>query len=751
MTNLRGLVGNLTIGNILTAGVVLFLLGLAVVGVTTELAFKQVGVGGEFYQRIVAGKDLLGDILPPPEYAIEPYLEANLIYNGQGRLADHKARLASLRKDFDDRRAYWRASSLPADLRSEIVDAAAEEAVAMWRELDGPFLAAAAAGDRAKLDAAFQRVTQHYARHREIIDDVVAKANAFVGHNEKSAIVQSERAMAIDLGLIGLLVLVQIIEFASLRRGVAQPVAGVAERLAELGSATDHHARATLLQMRLDINLTALRGALYARGPAHVDGDKLYFGDYLVNNDTNIVDDIKRRFGGVATVFLDDTRIATNVTTESGARAVGTKLPRAPVYERMFDEGAMFQGQAEILGRDFITIYEPIMQDDKTIGAIFVGVPLSDADNAVVNASQRNEVLRMLAALEVADSAIARKDEIERKALAARYRAADEARRAAAGAAATAASQRIVVASLSQALERLAENDLTHRIAEEFPSEYRALKINFERAAQMLSQTIGELVAQGRSILDVSTEISQSASDLSQRSEQQAANLEETSAALNEITASSKQASDGAAHARTVVAAADSDAARSAVVVDETIVAMREIADSAGKISQIVGLIDEIAFQTNLLAFNAGVEAARAGEAGRGFAVVAQEVRALALRSGDAAKDIRKLISTSTESVKQGVDLVSRTGDALKRIVEQVGQLSGIVGDIATGSKAQASGLTEVNSAIRQMNQLTQANAAIAQRSADTAKTLESEAEGLGALVARFHIDDQPRQRARAA
>ena len=749
MTNQRALFSNLTIGKMLTAGGALFLLGLAVVGVTTELAFREIGVGGAIYQRIVAGKDLLGDILPPPEYAIEPYLEANLIYNGQGKLADHKARLASLRKDFDDRRAYWRASSLPADLRNEIVETAAEAAVKMWSEIDGAFLAAAAAGDRTRLDAAFQRVTQYYTRHREIIDDVVNKSNDFVARSEKAANVQSDRAMAIDLGLIGLLALVQIVTFVSLRRGVARPVAGVAERLAELASAAGQFARATQLQMQLDVKLTALRAALYARGPALVKGDKLYFGNHLINNDTEIVDDIKRRFGGVATVFLGDVRISTNVLTESGARAIGTKLSRVPVYEKMFGEGAMFQGQTAILGRDYITIYEPITQDDKTIGAIFVGVPLSDAASEIEQFSQRNEVARMLNALDGVDSAIAQKNAIEREALATRYRATDEARRLAGLASAASASQRVVVASLAHALERLAENDLTYRIAEEFPSEYRALKVNFERAVQTLSQTVGAVVAQGRSILGVSAEISESAGSLSQRSEQQAANLEQTAAALNEITTTSKQASDGAAHARTVVAAADSDAARSATVVDQAITAMREIADSAGKISQIVGLIDEIAFQTNLLALNAGVEAARAGDAGRGFAVVAQEVRALALRSADAAKDIRALISTSTDGVKHGVDLVSRTGEALKRIVQQVGQLSGIVGEIANGAKTQSSGLTEVNSAMRQMDQLTQANAGIAQRSADTAKTLESEAERLGALVARFQIaGEAPRARA---
>ncbi len=179
---------------------------------------------------------------------------------------------------------------------------------------------------------------------------------------------------------------------------------------------------------------------------------------------------------------------------------------------------------------------------------------------------------------------------------------------------------------------------------------------------------------------------------------------------------------------------------------------MQGIAEAAGRIGQIVGLIDEIAFQTNLLALNAGVEAARAGEAGRGFAVVATEVRALALRAAQAAKDIRALIATSDVEVDRGVDLVTRTGEALKRIVGKVAELNVIVGDIASGSKEQAGGLGEINSAIHQMDQITQANASVALQSAEAAQALESEAEQLNALVSQFRLDaGAPQARARAA
>jgi methyl-accepting chemotaxis protein len=530
----------------------------------------------------------------------------------------------------------------------------------------------------------------------------------------------------------GLVFLAFVIVVASQRAGAVE----VAERLQALAVKTAGFARAAKAQRDLDANLNGLRGALEARGAARIVGDKLYFGDYLVNGETGIVDDVKRRYGGVATVFIGDTRCATNVTNAAGTRAVGTRLAAGPPHDKLFGECATFHGQAQILGRNYITIYEPILIDDRAIGAIFVGVPFEAATADVAGSG----VADMQSSLAIVDVAVEEKAAVDHEAMAARYQGADQARRVAARVAAASAAQRLVVGHLTEALSRLADNDLTHRIEAEFPSEYRALKVNFDRAAETLAATVGAVVSQGRAIFDVTAQISHNADDLSQRAEQQAASLEQSAAALNEIAATSKRSAEGASHARSVVAAADSDAAHSAVVVDEAIAAMREIEGSAGKIGQIVALIDEIAFQTNLLALNAGVEAARAGEAGRGFAVVASEVRALALRSAGAAKDIRGLITASAAEVGRGVALVTRTGEALKRIVEQVGQLYAIVGDIAAGSKEQASGLGEVSAAINQMDQITQANAAIAQRSNETARTLEGEAERLNALVQQFRI-----------
>jgi methyl-accepting chemotaxis protein len=238
-------------------------------------------------------------------------------------------------------------------------------------------------------------------------------------------------------------------------------------------------------------------------------------------------------------------------------------------------------------------------------------------------------------------------------------------------------------------------------------------------------------------------EITQASDDLSRRTEQQAASLEETAAALDQITATVRKTAENANAARDVVTTAKSDAERSGVVVRETVAAMTGIENSSKQIGNIIGVIDEIAFQTNLLALNAGVEAARAGDAGRGFAVVATEVRALAQRSADAAKEIKTLISASGTQVATGVKLVGETGIALGRIVEQVEQLNGLVRDIAGSAQEQATGLAEVNSAVNQMDQVTQQNAAMVEQSTAASHSLASEAEALGQLVGQFQIGGQ--------
>ncbi len=311
--------------------------------------------------------------------------------------------------------------------------------------------------------------------------------------------------------------------------------------------------------------------------------------------------------------------------------------------------------------------------------------------------------------------------------------------------------QQKMVDRVSEALGGIADGDLTYRIVGEFPKGYERLRLDFNRATEELQKTLTQVASAAHGIGSGSSEIRQASDDLSRRTEQQAASLEETASALDEIMATVKTTSLGANEARTVVAAAKSDAEHSGEVVRRAVDAMSAIEKSSAQIGQIIGVIDEIAFQTNLLALNAGVEAARAGDAGRGFAVVAAEVRALAQRSAAAAKDIKALISASSQQVGSGVELVGETGKSLERIVNQVNQINAVVTEIAASAQEQATGLSQVNTAVNQMDRVTQQNATMVEQSTAASYTLSQEADELTRLVAGFKLDASEAPSARSA
>jgi methyl-accepting chemotaxis protein len=302
------------------------------------------------------------------------------------------------------------------------------------------------------------------------------------------------------------------------------------------------------------------------------------------------------------------------------------------------------------------------------------------------------------------------------------------------------ACQLQMVQALGEALDRLAQGDLQSRLDIDVNPDFQKLKDDFNNAVALLDQAMGGVSAATDGIRSGTDEISIAADDLARRTEQQAASLEETAAALDEITQTVSRAADGAKQAQDVVAGAKSEAERSGIVVDQAVAAMGEIETSSREIGNIIGVIDEIAFQTNLLALNAGVEAARAGEAGKGFAVVAQEVRALAQRSAEAAKEIKALIGASTKQVEAGVGLVGQTGDALKGIVGKVAEIDELIIQISASSQDQARGLSEVNTAVNQMDQVTQQNAAMVEETTAATHSLKSQTAELARQVATFSI-----------
>ncbi|MBP1848869.1 methyl-accepting chemotaxis protein [Rhizobium halophytocola] len=511
----------------------------------------------------------------------------------------------------------------------------------------------------------------------------------------------------------------------------------------------------------------------------------------------NMIDTVGRMTGQTATIFgwddktQDFWRRTTNIVKPDGKRAVGTALGQTGAVYPVVTKGETFRGQAVILGTPYYTVYQPIFSPaGKVIGILYAGVrsaeidsvasqmtwtvgiaslvtlviaalimmfiarkimgPIpqltavasrladGDLDAEVPYQSLKNEIGALARNLDVFRENARRNRDLEDQAKA--NRTATEQERAANEAARAEEARRVqhAVDLLADGLQKLRDGDLTVRLEQPFHGDLDRLRSDFNSSVAKLNTTLGELTRETHGIQASANEMRSAGDDLSKRTEQQAASLEETSAALEQITSTVKSASTRADEASTMAQDATESTGNSSKVVADAVDAMGRIENASSEISKIINVIDEIAFQTNLLALNAGVEAARAGEAGKGFAVVAQEVRELAQRSANAAKDIKSLITKSSGEVSNGVSLVRATGDALTKISDQVAKINGHIGSIATAAREQATGLQEINTSVGQMDQFTQKNAAMVEETTAVTHRLAESASTLAELVGQF-------------
>ncbi|OAN44711.1 hypothetical protein A6A04_07760 [Paramagnetospirillum marisnigri] len=437
-------------------------------------------------------------------------------------------------------------------------------------------------------------------------------------------------------------------------------------------------------------------------------------------------------------------------------------------------------GLALLLGMGLATvIVRSITQPLNAILAVMARLAGGDREVAVIGSDRKDEIGDIGRAVEVFKQAAVEKHrmEEEQKAADAAQRQAEEAQRqheaaivAEVAQVASAASQgnldrridlagkdgfllslcegvntlvrltEVALKDVAGVLESVARGDLTRRITNPYEGVFDQLKTDVNRTADRLSDIVTNINTAAAQIGSAAAEVASGSQDLSERSEQQASSLEETAASMEELAATVRQNAANAQQASQLASAAREVAAGGGQVVTDAVAAMGRIETSSQKIGDIVGMIDEIAFQTNLLALNAAVEAARAGDAGKGFAVVAQEVRNLAQRSAQASREIKTLINQSGGEVAQGAELVKGAGKTLDDILGSVKRVADIVAEIASASAEQASGIDQVNSAVTQMDEMTQQNAALVEESTAAAHALEDQSRELNRLMGFFRV-----------
>lgn len=674
--------------------------GFTLFGMATLSAMKTLNVNGPIYQRIVQGKDLIADILPPPEYILESYLVVlQLTHSTQpDEIPALLKRFDVLKSEYDSRHIYWQGEALEPELQTPLLERSYHAAQAFYSEAQQHFIPSVQAGNHDAMMQSLTKMGASYEQHRLAIDEVVRETTKRNGQDELHA---KSLLGSYDAGLLAIFVF--SIALASL------------------------------------LTLWISRGILSSLTAARKIANAIAVGDLSSVIDTSHSDEIGDLLRSMNTMqqAIHAFVSAQDVMAEKHAAGfVREKLDVSKfsgIYARMAHEvNELVQSRITINLR----ILEIIMQYAK--GDFTIDMEALPGESYVITETMRS----------IKSALLAINNEIEMLAKAGGN--GDFSKRA------NVANFEFMFHDMLSDLNRLftacdtgfhdilrvsnalAQGDLTKIIDTNSPGMFGKVKEGMNCTVENLQALVGEIKDSTQLINTAAQEIAAGNNDLSQRTEKQAASLEETAASMTQLTSTVQHNAENAKEANSLARDAATIASQGGFVVGNVVKTMESINESSRKVVEIISVIDNIAFQTNILALNAAVEAARAGEQGRGFAVVATEVRNLAQRAAAAAGEIKSLIGDSVEKVEDGSQLVAQAGKTMQEIVRSVQGVTTIMAEITSASVEQSGGIAQVNRAIAQMDDVTQQNAALVEQAAAGAESLEDQARKLSVTVANF-------------
>jgi methyl-accepting chemotaxis protein len=683
-------------------GVILavLIIGFTLFGIATLKAMNTLNVNGPIYQRIVQGKDLIADILPPPEYILESYLVVFQLSHSTNpnEISALVNRFDVLKSEYDTRHAFWLTETLESEIKTPFLEYSYQASLDFYNEAQTHFIPAVKAQNHDAMMVSLAKMGASYERHRQAIDDVVRITTERNGVDEVHA---KSLLGSYDAGLLGIFILsILIASFLTvwISRGI----------LSSLKSARQIANAIAVGNLNSKIDTT--------------QSDEI--GDLLrsMNTMQNAINDFVAAQDEMATQHQKGyTKSQLDSSKFSGAYKKMAEQTNELIQARVLINRRIIEIVAQYAKGDFSIDIEELPGDTIVVTQAIRGIK-----QALLQISNEIEFLAKAGA----------NGDFSKRANAENFEF----------------MFRDMLNDLNKLLTTcdtgfndilrvstaLAQGNLTQTITANYPGTFGKVVAGINGTVENLQELVGEIKDSTLQINNAAQEIAMGNNDLSKRTEKQAASLEETAASMTQLTSTVQHNAQNATQANELARVAANIAQQGGTVVGDVVTTMDSINESSRKVVEIISVIDNIAFQTNILALNAAVEAARAGEQGRGFAVVATEVRNLAQRAAAAAGEIKMLIGDSVDKVDDGSQLVAQAGKTMQEIVQAVKGVTVIMAEITNASVEQSAGIAQVNSAISQMDDVTQQNAALVEQAAAGAESLEEQARKLSVTVANF-------------